>query len=50
MLTYGIMVAGYAALLAMIANQLPHATPGQFFRRAILVAAVWFALCLAVLG
>ena len=50
MLTYGIMVGGYAALLAMMANALPHATGGQFFRRAILVAAVWFTLCLVVLG
>ncbi len=50
MLTYGIMVAGFAALLAMTYNALRHATPAEFLCRGILLATIWFVLCLAVLG
>jgi hypothetical protein len=46
--TYLIMIGGFAILLAMLYTGLPHATPAQFLRRGILLAAVWFTLCLVV--
>lgn len=50
MLTYGIMVAGFAALLAMLYNARRNATAGEFLACGLLLAAGWFTLCLAVLA
>lgn len=50
MLTYGIMVAGFAALLAMLFNMRRNATPLQFLASGLLLAAVWFTLCMVVLA
>jgi hypothetical protein len=49
MLTYGVMVAGWAILCAMLANRYRIVTP-YVASCALLVAGVWFGLCLAVLG
>lgn len=50
MLTYGIMVAGFALMLALLLNSRRHATPGEFVRCGVLLGTVWFSICLAVLG
>lgn len=49
MLTFGIMVAGWAILCAMLGNR--HRTVTAYaLGGAVLVACAWFGLCLAVLG
>lgn len=50
MLTYGIMVAGEAFMLAMLYNARKNATAGEFLVSGIVLAAGWFTLCLGVLG
>jgi hypothetical protein len=34
----------------MMNDLLPHATPARFTLSGLAIAAVWFTLCLAVLG
>lgn len=50
MLAYGIMVAGFAALLAMLYNARRNAGALDFLASGIVLAAVWFTLCLAGLA